>query len=875
MMTKSLSMNRYMSLFFIIVLAILCHLVIFMQAPLLWQTGAVLLLTGLLPGILLVEWLVGQGESAPTPAEHLLYSSGAGIAIMVTVMLFVSYLPGPIVRWQTFAAFDFVLLLGLLLCGYRKLFSSQNDSLAAVSSEDKISAPRSLTSRSWLLAGLLSLAVIGGFFRFVNLDYSEFQGDEARAALRAAAVIQGEEDILFIHKKGPTEILLPTVIYSMTGVLNEEMGRLPFAFANWMGLFAVFLLGWRLFGPVVGWTAGMLLALDGYLIGFSRIIQYQSVVFLISILAVLILHRFLLWPTEKEYRVNQVIRYLILAAFLLAISALSHYDAVWVMIPVIYLFLLYAWQYLSLLQAVLVILPAIVVGSTLLASFYVPFILHPNFSATLIYLLDRRLGVGEDSSYPYNNLADFFTRTTLYSTTYYVVLMILLTMIVLFAAYKRGLGRIGQLFGGIILLALFLSLFNPRLFIFNGTDWIVLLHTVALMGVWFMPRLEYQERMLWLWFGIAWLIALFFTAKPRTHVYVFFMPWALLAGLAIKWAVEWLKARLGQQKAVITAVAMTAFMSSIFGIYAYWYFIHNQTEILRTWYENRPTGFWVVYEEPDNMAIFGFPLANGWKVVGSLYEEGVLSGYYLTNETDSWGPDWYTRGQLRSPIDAEWFFEIQNLEPMSPQMLVMLENLPNEGFKKWGEVEINGAPRMIIHKRSDELIEPRTILLDEWGAIFDQNASPYFPLHYPTTTVPNPIHVNFDYHILLEGYELQYEKPLNPGDTFVLTFYWRAQQPIAESYKIFNHVYFGDSGMQAQLDSYPGNGNHLTNRWKTGQIVVDQHVIEVKSDATPGLYPIYSGMYLSETGERLPVFDEAGNQIGSQIQLTDIRIGEE
>ena len=94
-------MNRYFSLLrltefreVVIVLAILSHLVIFMQAPLLWQTGAVLLLAALLPGALLVEWLLGGGKAPPTGAERILYSSGAGIAIMVVVMLLVSYLPG-------------------------------------------------------------------------------------------------------------------------------------------------------------------------------------------------------------------------------------------------------------------------------------------------------------------------------------------------------------------------------------------------------------------------------------------------------------------------------------------------------------------------------------------------------------------------------------------------------------------------------------------------------------------------------------------------------------------------------------------------------------------------------------------------------------
>jgi hypothetical protein len=34
-------------------------------------------------------------------------------------------------------------------------------------------------------------------------------------------------------------------------------------------------------------------------------------------------------------------------------------------------------------------------------------------------------------------------------------------------------------------------------------------------------------------------------------------------------------------------------------------------------------------------------------------------------------------------------------------------------------------------------------------------------------------------------------------------------------------------------------------------------------------------MYLEETFERLPILDENGVEIGTQVHLTDIRIGEE
>jgi hypothetical protein len=58
-------------------------------------------------------------------------------------------------------------------------------------------------------------------------------------------------------------------------------------------------------------------------------------------------------------------------------------------------------------------------------------------------------------------------------------------------------------------------------------------------------------------------------------------------------------------------------------------------------------------------------------------------------------------------------------------------------------------------------------------------------------------------------------------------------------------------------------------------LITDPYTIPVKDDAPDGLYPLYTGMYLEETFERLPILDEEGNEIGTQVHLTDIRIGEE
>ena len=79
--------------------------------------------------------------------------------------------------------------------------------------------------------------------------------------------------------------------------------------------------------------------------------------------------------------------------------------------------------------------------------FYVPFVLNPSFGVTYAYITVNRIG----TTFPYNNLSDFFERTTLYSTIYYVALMVVVRLIALARIYRRGLrGVLGWIAAGLL-----------------------------------------------------------------------------------------------------------------------------------------------------------------------------------------------------------------------------------------------------------------------------------------------------------------------------------------------------------------------------------------------------------------------------------------
>ena len=249
-------------------------------------------------------------------------------------------------------------------------------------------------------------------------------------------------------------------------------------------------------------------------------------------------------------------------------------------------------------------------------------------------------------------------------------------------------------------------------------------------------------------------------------------------------------------------------------------------------------------------------------------------------------PAWYSRGVERCPRDAQWFFEIRNLEPFGTEDQLAMEHYLRQGFEKWGKVQVEGADKLIIYKRTGNQLEfptqtpndgLKTFTFEDFAGAFDASADPELPLTYPSVDPPitNPLHINFGDQIWLEGYDVAYPSPLRPGDTIRLTLYWRGQQPIAQNYKVFNQVYAADGMVQAQRDGYPVCDGRETWRWDPGELITDVYDIPVKADAVDGLYPLYTGFYLEETGDRLPVLDETGAEVGTQVHVTDIRIGEE
>lgn len=116
--------------------------------------------------------------------------------------------------------------------------------------------------------------------------------------------------------------------------------------------------------------------------------------------------------------------------------------------------------------------------------------------------------------------------------------------------------------------------------------------------------------------------------------------------------------------------------------------------------------------------------------------------------------------------------------------------------------------------------------------------------------IPNPVRFEFGDQIGLVGYAVE-----EGASTLRTRLYWRARAEMQDDYSVFVHLVDarGKSKIVAQQDGQPLQGAYPTSFWDVGETVVDEYVVEVPGDASPGDYQVVVGIYRASDGTRLGV----------------------
>jgi len=94
---------------------------------------------------------------------------------------------------------------------------------------------------------------------------------------------------------------------------------------------------------------------------------------------------------------------------------------------------------------------------------------------------------------------------------------------------------------------------------------------------------------------------------------------------------------------------------------------------------------------------------------------------------------------------------------------------------------------------------------------------------------------------------------IHPGDSLSVELRWRAVRVPADNYTVFVHLRDATGAIAAQGDSQPQTGRYPTRFWDAGEIVADIHPIDLPGSIAPERYTISVGLYVLETGARLPL----------------------
>jgi hypothetical protein len=164
----------------------------------------------------------------------------------------------------------------------------------------------------------------------------------------------------------------------------------------------------------------------------------------------------------------------------------------------------------------------------------------------------------------------------------------------------------------------------------------------------------------------------------------------------------------------------------------------------------------------------------------------------------------------------------------------------------WGEAERD--PERLVERWLDENAFKAG---EEW--VGDVRFVTYAVPAEPIDEMETSRDVLFGQQIMLSGYSLLSEE-LIPGEIVQLTLFWQTDAQVDQRYKVFLHLVDENGQIVAQRDSEPGGGLALTNTWRPGEIVKDNHGLLVPAATDPGRYTLLLGLYdISDPTIRLPI----------------------
>jgi 4-amino-4-deoxy-L-arabinose transferase-like glycosyltransferase len=439
--------------------------------------------------------------------------------------------------------------------------------------------------QNWLKKNtpLCLILVISAVLRFVNLGYSDFQGDEIKA-LFTPDPGQNITTFLMEQRKGPVQFIVTGIIKLIDqNYTHHYIDRLPFAIAGFLAVFFFYKFVEAYFDKKLAFYSALFLATNGFFVAFSRVIQYQSFVILFMILA---LYMFTLARKAEAWKVKG----LYLGFIFWSLAILSHYDGLFIAPFALYLL----WPRLKDKHLWF----SIAISGLMLAAFYIPFVFYIS-QGTMAYWQGRLEGIeGKTTSSRY--------LFKIYQPAYVFYFYALL-----------------GLMGFIKLVLEFVQSIRNKNFFQN-------LHNQLSKYIFVI-----------LWAAFPTIIFEKIVNIPGTHIYTYLVPLIIIVALGIVFIEDVInrfviyfsskfKLSLLTTSKIVVLLGLTALFAFI-SLQSFEVFVDHSVEY--PWASKK--FLFYTLQRPLNMyhhSLLGFPYNRHWDEIRNLVLSSENNGYYSTNE---------------------------------------------------------------------------------------------------------------------------------------------------------------------------------------------------------------------------------------------------
>jgi len=146
------------------------------------------------------------------------------------------------------------------------------------------------------------------------------------------------------------------------------------------------------------------------------------------------------------------------------------------------------------------------------------------------------------------------------------------------------------------------------------------------------------------------------------------------------------------------------------------------------------------------------------------------------------------------------------------------------------------------------------------------------PAAFVRTPSGGAIDANFGSELRLASYELS-EDAIEYGQALGVTLHWQAQKVPAANYAVSLRVLDEQGHSWAQQDAWLLDGAGMgTSAWSAGQQAMARYLLHVPAGIPPGPYQLQLAVYNTDSLAALQLLDAAGSPLGSELQLAEITV---